>query len=163
MIDFIRIKTDEQLDCFAKLASTIWHEYFTCIISNEQIDYMIDKFQSKKAIAQQLKDGYQYYFVSVDGEICGYTGFCKKEDYLFLSKLYMKKECRGQGTGRKTLEFIEEYAKKHCMNKIQLTVNKYNLSTIAAYDKWGFEIIADKMFDIGGGFFMDDYVMQKTL
>ena len=42
-------ETEEQVQTLAKLASEIWHEYFVSIISKEQIDYMVEKFQSYQA------------------------------------------------------------------------------------------------------------------
>ena len=51
----------------ASLASTIWHEYWTCILSPEQIDYMVDNFQSENAITNQVKnENYTYYFIMSD-------------------------------------------------------------------------------------------------
>ena len=46
---------------------------------------------------------------------------------------------------------------------IELTVNKYNSGTIAAYEKMGFEKVRPAVFDIGGGYIMDDYIMKKSL
>ena len=42
---------------------------------------------------------------------------------------------------------------------IRLTVNKKNFS-INIYKRLGFSIVEDVKTDIGGGFFMDDYVME---
>lgn len=45
----------ENIKELASLASSIWHEYWTCILSVEQIDYMVENFQSEKAIANQIE------------------------------------------------------------------------------------------------------------
>ena len=47
----------------AGVANEVWHEFFPCILSDEQIDYMVDKFQSYDAMKKQMEDGYEYYFV----------------------------------------------------------------------------------------------------
>ena len=44
-----------------------------------------------------------------------------------------------------------------------LTVNKYNELAIRAYVGKGFETIDSVETDIGEGFIMDDFVMQKTV
>ena len=73
----------------ASLAYAIWHEYWTCILSPEQIDYMVEKFQSEHAINKQIEnENYTYYFIIQDGQKAGYFGISDKKDYLFLSKLY---------------------------------------------------------------------------
>lgn len=143
----------------AELASEIWHEYWPCILTPEQIDYMVENFQSENAIKEQIaNENYTYYFLITDGKVAGYTGVSDKGEYLFLSKLYIKKEFRHQGIGRKAFEEI----KKLGFNKIQLTVNKYNKNTIDAYLKYGFKIIDEAVTDIGNGFVMDDYIMEYT-
>lgn len=144
----------------ALLASEIWHEYWPCILTSEQIDYMVDKFQSENAIINQIEnENYTYYFLKVDEKTAGYTGASDCKDYLFLSKLYIKKEFRHKGLGKKAFEEI----KKLGFNRIQLTVNKYNKNTIDAYLKYGFKIIDKAVTDIGNGFVMDDYIMEFTL
>lgn len=141
----------------AELASEIWHEYWPCILTAEQIDYMVEKFQSKKAIKEQIKnENYVYYFIKVDNEIAGYVGVSDKKDYLFLSKLYIRKEFRHQGLGRLAFNEIKNLGFK----KIRLTVNKYNKNTINAYLKYGFITIDSVVSDIGCGFVMDDYIME---
>lgn len=39
----------------AKLASKIWHEYWPCLLSEDQINYMVKNFQSEEAISEQIK------------------------------------------------------------------------------------------------------------
>ena len=71
----------------ASLAYAIWHEYWTCILSPEQIDYMVENFQSEQAINKQIEnENYTYYFIIQDGQKAGYFGISDKKDYLFLSK-----------------------------------------------------------------------------
>ena len=71
----------------ASLAYAIWHEYWTCLLSLEQIDYMVENFQSEHAIKNQIEnENYTYYFIVDDGEKAGYFGISDKGEYLFLSK-----------------------------------------------------------------------------
>lgn len=154
MTEFKKVNDIKEL---ASLASSIWHEYWTCILTPEQIDYMVENFQSEKAIKNQIEnENYTYYFIIKDGAKAGYFGISDKKEYLFLSKLYLKKEYRHQGLGKKAFEKIKELAND---KPIRLTVNKYNTNTINAYKKWGFEIIDAVVTDIGSGFVMDDYIM----
>lgn len=161
MICFNEAKNISEL---ALLASEIWHEYWVCILSNEQIDYMIEKFQSKNAINNQIKnENYVYFYIMFDDEKAGYIGLSKKTDYLFLSKLYIKKDFRHKGIGTNSFEFIKDFAIKNNYSKILLTVNKYNKNTIAAYNKWNFKTVDSVVTDIGNGFVMDDYIMEYII
>lgn len=163
MVEFNLVK-DSEISDLAKLASSIWHEYWTEILSPEQIDYMVENFQSEKAIKNQYdNEKYSYYFINCDGENIGYFGISDKEDYLFLSKLYISKEFRHRGIGALAFEKIKQIAKDGGFNSIRLTVNKYNKNTIAAYNKYGFKTIDSVVTDIGSGFVMDDYIMEFSL
>ncbi len=144
----------------ADLASSIWHEYWVCLLTPEQIDYMVKNFQSEKAINYQIQnENYEYYFILYKKEIAGYFGISDKKDYLFLSKLYIKKEFRHKGIGSKTFEKIKKLAKG---KPITLTVNKNNINSIKAYKKWGLKTTDSVITDIGSGFVMDDYIMKYT-
>lgn len=160
----IEVKKVTNIRDLAQLTSEIWHEYWVEILSPEQINYMVEKFQSEKAITQQIaEENYTYFYIEQNNIIAGYIGLSKKENYLFLSKLYIKKEFRHQGIGTQVFEFIKDFALKNNYKKIILTVNKYNSNTIKAYNKWGFKEIDSVVTDIGNGFVMDDYIMEYTL
>lgn len=160
----IEIKKVTNIKDLAQLTSEIWHEYWVEILSPEQINYMVEKFQSEEAITKQIaEENYTYFYIEKNNKIAGYIGLSKKEDYLFLSKLYIKKDFRHQGIGTQVFEFIKEFALKNNYKKIILTVNKYNTNTIKAYYKWGFKEIDSVVTDIGNGFVMDDYIMEYSL
>ena len=95
--------TDADIEALAVLATEIWHEFFPGIISVEQVDYMVEQFQSAPALRRQLAEGYRYELVYADGEPIGYIGVHPEEDLLFLSKLYLKKQYRGRGCGGKMI------------------------------------------------------------
>ena len=163
MIEF-KIVDKERIKELAELASGIWHEYWPCLLSPEQIDYMVEKFQSEKAIIEQIKnENYAYFFIIKNGINCGYFGISRKEDYLFLSKLYLKKEYRHQGIGRLAFEKVTEIAKDFGYSSIKLTVNKNNKKTIDTYLKYRLAIVDKAVTDIGNGFVMDDYIMEYSI
>lgn len=146
------------------LSSLIWHEYWKDFLSDAQINYMVDKFQSEHAFKHQMEfEHYTYYYIYYNRELIGYIGLALREDSLFLSKFYIKKEYRHKGIGTKTFEFIKDAARQQRKNKITLTVNKNNTNSINAYKKWGFEITDSVVTDIGGGFVMDDYIMEYKI
>lgn len=81
---------------------------------------------------------------------------------LFISKFYLNRAARGSGTGRVCMEFIEQLAGERGLRLLWLAVNKGNPS-VNAYKRLGFHIAAELVMDIGGGFVMDDYRMEKRL
>lgn len=158
-----KVSTESQIETVARLAHEIWNQHFVPIIGQAQVDYMLDKFQSKRAIAEQIENGYSYYLLKAGSDYVGYTGIYPREGELFLSKLYIRASERGKGFGRKAIEFLVELARERGLGKITLTVNKYNTDTIEAYEKLGFANLGVLVQDIGGGFVMDDYKMEKVV
>ena len=163
MINFTLANTEFDFNTIASLAEIIWKEHYTPIIGIEQVNYMLDKFQSPETIQEQILNGAKYYTIKFEGNAKGYLSISKKEDSLFLSKLYVLSSSRGKGIGKSAMQFIESESNRLGYNKISLTVNKYNKASIKAYEKMGFIKIKDLVIDIGRGFIMDDYYMEKQL
>jgi len=163
MIHFKVVTTNQDLVLIEEMAKIIWHEHYTPIIGVEQVVYMLEKFQSAATMRSQMEKGYQYFLIVKEKSPVGYLSFIKKEEELFLSKIYILSEERGQGTGRIAFQFIETQARENHCKKIGLTVNKNNLNSIKAYKSAGFQNIGALVQDIGHGFVMDDYAMEKLI
>lgn len=156
----------KDVERIAQLADEIWHEYFPLILSERQIDYMLEQFQSEKAIAKAVfDDGYRYYLLTLNEQPIGYCGVCPEREHnrLFLSKLYIKREHRGKGFARKLMDQVVLYAKELDLEQIRLTVNKQNQLAINAYQALGFIPGGEQQTPIGHGFVMDDYVFTLPL
>lgn len=147
----------------SELAKEIWNEHYISILKKEQIDYMTDKFQSERAVFNQItNEGYEYYIL-YDNSPLGYISIKKENGRLFLSKFYILKGKRNKGYGRYVFEFVSEYCLKYNLKSIYLTVNKENKSSIEVYNHFGFKIVDKKKADIGNGFYMDDFIMEKEV
>ena len=163
-IKMIEVKTDVQIENTAKLADEIWHEHYSSLLSAEQIDFMVEKFQSAKAISEQLASGYICYLLRKGNAYIGYTAIRPDPDKrLFLSKLYIKKEYRGNGYAKEVFEYLKNYCRENGLSAIHLTVNKGNSGSIAAYKKMGMTLTGEGVTDIGNGFVMDDYYFQLDI
>lgn len=166
-LHFVPVLAKEQIEETALLASVIWHEYFVSILSDGQIDYMVQKFQSAEAVQQQLQEGYQYFQIRLsDGRLAGYFGIRadrEPDSKLFLSKLYIKKEFRRKGLARQAMDFLYELCEKQGFGRISLTCNKYNEGSLSCYKKLGFHQTDSIVTEIGNGYVMDDYVMERVV
>lgn len=163
-LEFVPVHRAEQLDAIAVMAREIWYEYYVPIIGPAQVDYMVAKFQTAEAMAAQVASGYEYFVVRRSTSDVGYFALQAQpeERRLFLSKLYLLGRSRGAGTGRACMEFIERLGRERGLGLLWLTVNKGNPS-VKVYERLGFRIAAEIVIDIGGGFVMDDYRMEKAL
>jgi len=161
---FPPVNTAEEIAEVARLAAEIWYEYYVSIITIEQIEYMIGKFQSVPAITDQIHhEGYEYYSIHHEGSAVGYMSARQEGEKLFLSKIYIGKEHRGRSYASKALAFLEQLCKDRNLSHIWLTVNRHNKSSIAVYEKKGFRTVQEQIADIGNGFVMDDFIMEKEI
>ena len=165
MTKFKLVASREDIAEVARLACEIWPEHYVPIIGQAQVDYMLEKFQSARAIADQLARQYEYYLVLDGGQSAGYVAIVPSagESTLLLSKMYIRKELRGQGMGKETLGFVEGLCRQRGIKTIWLTVNKNNARSLAWYKQMGFDTVRPAVQDIGGGFVMDDFVMEKQI
>ncbi len=163
-INFEHVKTKEQIQILADTAKTVWHEAYKNIISLNQINYMIEKFQSFTSLVKAInKNKYIYYLVKDDNVIIGYIGLHEEDNKMFLSKLYILKKYRGKQVASKTFEFIEHLSRNRKLKAIWLTVNKNNKHAIIVYKHKGFVVTKTQITDIGNGFVMDDFVFEKEI
>lgn len=158
-ITFERLKPDDRdgVAALSRLATEILREHYDPIIGKEQNDYMLAKFQSEDAIGRQLESGYQYYFVLSGGRPIGFLAFYPRGEAMYLSKLYLLKDERGKGYSRLMVDFVVSKAKEASLGLVELNVNRKN-DAILVYERLGFKVARTEKNDIGGGFFMDDYV-----
>ncbi len=161
-ISFQPVTNDDDLKVIVNLAQEIWTEYFTPIIGQGQVSYMLKKIQSFEAMKKQQNEGYIYHQILSTKPI-GYLCTRVDELELFISKLYLLKNERGLGVGKLSLQFIESLAQSSGCKRLWLTVNKGNTDSIKTYAKWGFKVVGEPVADIGGGFVMDDYKMEKLV
>lgn len=81
----------------------------------------------------------------------------------FISKVYLQAEERGKGFASQAIAFYERLCHERGLEAMYLTVNKHNDLGIRAYLGKGFETIDAVETDIGNGFVMDDFIMEKRV
>ncbi|MBU3822826.1 GNAT family N-acetyltransferase [Flavobacteriaceae bacterium XHP0103] len=163
MVTFQPVLHQSDFNQIEVLANTIWRDHYIPIIGKAQVDYMLEKFQSAKAISEQVDNGFEYFTIIYETLPVGYLSIKKEPETLFLSKIYVLKSYRGKQIGKKALNFIEAKAGNYQLKSISLTVNKNNVNAFNSYLKMGFENKGSVVMDIGNGFVMDDYQMIKKV
>ena len=144
----------------AQLAHKIWHAHYPGIITIEQIDFMLNNRYSESAIEQQMKGNEKFYLAYADNEPVAYASIELKGGYYYLHKFYIDVSKHRGGIGQQFFNYI--LAQIEVPKPIKLQVNRQNYKAINFYFKMGFsiELVAD--FDIGGGYFMNDFVMKRN-
>lgn len=157
------VTTSAEVDTVVSLAATIWREYFPQLITPAQIEYMLERFLSQSAIRAQMTGGTCYYLLQAQGRVVGFMAVAEQKQALHISKLYVHEDARGQGLAREALDFLEIHCHRQGLDRLWLRVNMQNELAISVYKRLGFHIHETLVEDIGGGFVMDDYVMEKAI
>lgn len=158
------VETD--FDTVARLADTIWRSHYGQIISMAQIDYMLGgRYTAENLRRYVASDARWMRLLRVDGVAAGYCSWSLGEDpqEMKLEQLYLLPEYKGRGYGGRMLRHVEDACRAAGRPRLYLTVNKANTDSIAIYRKAGFTVREEAVFDIGNGYVMDDYVMEKRV
>ncbi len=155
----------EHLAAIAALAEVVWRAHYPGIISPAQIDYMLGRLYDLHVMRQDLADGIRYDRLLVGEELTGFAayGSVGGGQEMKLHKLYVHPAWQHRGLGGRLLRHVEQTARQRRFRVLILAVNKVNHQAIPAYRKNGFVIREAVIVDIGGGFVMDDYVLEKAL
>lgn len=160
----IRPAAAADIEPLRALARTVWQASYSTLISQAQIDYMLADRYDAALIRAQLDDPKHAWQLArwVDDPI-GFAHARLEADICKLDKLYIHPDFQRRGVGQALLNEIKTFAVNHAAAKLRLQVNRGNIAAIAAYQRYGFTTREARVFDIGGGFVMDDYVMEAPL
>jgi diamine N-acetyltransferase len=159
--------TDIQL--IRQLTFAVWPQTYSSVISKEQIDYMLEKMYNPSTLKKQMEeDGCTFIIVYDDNEPVAFASYAQhpadnetEPTTWKLNKIYILQSQQGKGTGKLIINYIVDEIKTKSAKALQLQVNRQNKAK-DFYEKLGFKIIKTADFDIGNGYFMNDYVMELT-
>ena len=165
MLQFIRMTADKKdIRSIQNLARVTFPATYSPIISAEQIDFMMDMMYSETVLRRELEGGVTYLMLLADGIPAGFVSFGKQDDegLFHLHKIYLLPDFQGLGYGREMFLQAEQEMRAQGAKAFELNVNRHN-KALDFYKKMGMSIDRSGDFDIGGGFYMNDYIMRKEL
>ncbi|MEX1188489.1 MAG: GNAT family N-acetyltransferase [Bacteroidia bacterium] len=161
-IQFLKARA-EDVDSIIELAKSIWWKHYPEIIGEAQVEFMLNKMYSHEVVKSHITNQTQlFYLIKVEGENCGFLAVEEtSETELFLQKFYILQNTQNKGLG--TLAFKKLIQQYPLVETIRLQVNRQNIKPINFYFKLGFTIEKSADFDIGDGYFMNDFVMVNHI
>ncbi|MBD8388300.1 GNAT family N-acetyltransferase [Dysgonomonas sp. BGC7] len=147
------------------LSDQIWPHTFKDILSPDQISYMMEMMYSQSSLEDQMSKGHHYLLANEDGEYLGYVSYelnYKNSDTTKIHKIYVLPSTQGKGVGRFFIDSVADIAKANGNKVLSLNVNRFN-KAIDFYKRIGFEVAGSENIDIGDGFLMEDFIMNKKL
>ena len=156
----IKKATAEEIPLIRELTFRVWPQTYASILTQEQIDYMLEMMYSEASLEKQMtKEGCQFIIVYEDGNPVGFASFAETEPKRWkLHKIYILQNQQGKGTGRFVIDHIIDEIKKQDASSLFLQVNKHN-NAKSFYEKLGFKVIKEEDVPIGP-YWMNDFVMR---
>jgi GNAT superfamily N-acetyltransferase len=154
------------VDAIAALARIVWQDAYPGIITQAQIDYMLEqRYNTLRLLEELAMPNLWWDKATVDGELAAFasTLTTEKADELKLDKLYVDPLQQRLGLGGRLIAHVSARALAQGCTTLILAVNKRNKPAIAAYTKHGFVVRNAVRVNIGNDFVMDDFIMEKSL
>jgi GNAT superfamily N-acetyltransferase len=160
----VRIASAEDLDLVRELALLIFPVTYQGIVGDGQVDYMMNLIYSPDALAEQQESGQIFLVIYSDGRPSGFASYSPlpAAGEFKLNKIYLDNRLQGKGLGKWLLQDVISRVQSKGGKKLLLNVNRHNKAR-GFYENMGFSVLKEELIDIGGGYFMDDYVMGKNL
>jgi len=156
----------EDIAKIQEITNITWPITYGEILTSEQLDYMLDLIYSDEALSKQFQNKEQLFYMISDSEsIIGFIGIehnYNNEAVTKIHKIYLLPETQGKGYGKIVFEEIGKMASENHSKTLILNVNRFN-TALNFYKKIGFDIKETVDIEIGNGYLMEDYVMEKKL
>ena len=155
----------QDIPLIRELTMKVWPQTYTPILGDIQVAYMLEKFYTPEALATQMTDGSQQFIICYsDTEPVAFAAYSPVvSQSAKLHKIYILPGQQGKGIGKFIINHITTQIRPEGATSLTLNVNRYNTSAMAFYEKSGFKQILEEDIDIGGGYFMNDYVLALQL
>lgn len=162
----LRKATLADCELIQTLARQIFPITYQEILTPEQIDYMMEWMYSLDNIRKQMEEEGHVYFLAYDeSKIAGYVSVQPQgEDVFHLQKIYVLPSYQGAHCGsflfREAIKYIKEVHPTPCL--MELNVNRHN-KALNFYERMGMRKLREGDFEIGNGYYMNDYIMGMEI
>lgn len=140
----------EDADIIGKVHSAAWKQTYQGVFSQEYLDSDLPSARREEFLNSLNDKNCVYLLLKEDDQAAGIVKLLVNINDIEIASIYILKEYRGRGFGRKILEYIfSEYKDRHFV----LWVLETNLNARAFYEKCGFELTdKTRLIDRGGEF-----------
>lgn len=156
----------DEFNVIQYIVDETWPVAYGDILSKEQLDYMIAWLYSLEKLNADVENGHRYYLAKDAHDTpLGFIGIEHRyggENASKLHKIYILPQFQGKGIGEKLLQKAEGLARDKGSDVLSLNVNRMNKARYF-YERYGFSVVKSEDIDIGNGYLMEDFVMEKGL
>lgn len=159
----IRQIGENELHLVHEIAIQTWPIAYGDILKKEQLEYMLNRFYSLSSLRRSIDDGHLYYVYFEADVALGFMAIqCTKDEYsMKIHKLYVLPNQQGKRIGEKLFQKAVSELESRNRKRLFLNVNRFN-AALQFYLKMEMKILKEENIDIGQGYWMEDYVMEKV-
>ena len=159
----IRETTKDDIPAIHSLAHAIWPITYKDILSPGQLRYMMELIYGEESLNKQFDLGHHFLIAEENKNQLAFASYnMLKPEVYKLQKLYVLPSAQGRGIGKLLINHIIENIRAEGVTSLLLNVNRDNKAK-QVYEHLGFGVIGEEDIDIGEGYFMNDYIMEKKL
>ncbi len=153
----------EDVPIIQKVAKKVWYATYEPILGYAQTHFMFQTLYNEEELIRLINTNEQeFWLLKLDEDVLGFAGISKVESSKWkLNKLYVNPTIQGSGYGKKLLVSVEEILKEKQVKTLTLNVNRFN-TALRFYKNMGY-CVTTRVDIPFGDYFMNDYVMEKTI
>ncbi|MBI3481376.1 MAG: GNAT family N-acetyltransferase [Bacteroidetes bacterium] len=158
--------TAQDIPLIQRLAHQVWYVTYGPLQPKEKVDFLYNLMYSTSSLTEQMEKKNHKFLLAKDET--GYLGYAsyeinyKNQGKTKIHKIYVMPNAQGKGVGKELANHIGSIAKQYKNQAILLDVYRHN-SAIQFYEKIGFKKVGEQITDVGNGFVMDDFVLEKSV
>ena len=162
----IREASSTEIPLIQQLAHEVWYITYGPLQPKEKVDYLYNLMYSTSSLTEQMeKKNHRFLLAKDETGYLGYASYelnCMSQGKTKIHKIYVMPRAQGKGVGKELINEITTIATNQ--NNRTLSLNVYrNNPAIQFYQKIGFIKSGEEKIDVGNGFVMDDFVMEKRI
>jgi ribosomal protein S18 acetylase RimI-like enzyme len=166
MLEFKKARINDLLK-IQRIAYETWPITFGQVITNEQINYMLELIYNEASLKRQMIEKEHNFILAEKGnQSLGFASYeinYNSEPQLMIHKLYILPFTQGLGIGTKFLNLLSDIALQNNNKQLRLKVYFKNTKAIGFYEKYGFQKIGTETTNLGNNYNVLDNIMVKEL
>lgn len=169
----VREATGRDLDTLVDLSRRTFSDTFAASNTPEDLQEYLDTTLSRPRLAAEMISNHSLFLLAFVGSRDMPAGYGKcsvgspapaepSASSLEIERLYVDRPTIGQGVGAALMRAMLKVAEERCVRSVWLGVWEHNRSAMQFYERWGFDVVGEKMFMLGSDV-QRDLVMLKRL
>lgn len=151
-----------EIPILRELAIKIFSETYKNLLSEQQIEYMLEMMYSEATLKNNFEEDCHFFLLKFENENIGYGAISIENEIVTIHKIYVDGRFQGKGFGKEFILFLEKQGSEMKGKTIQLYVKRDNPAKVF-YEKMGYFSIKEVDKNIGNGYWMNDFLMEKAI